>query len=76
MTVEKLIKDCKYIALHCSVTHQRINDHSIEIYRGYAGKSYDQLFYTDGHTDINEALQKAFDFLNEYKRENGSEPKW
>jgi len=58
----ELINECISRNLHCSITYQRINDFSIEIYRGYK-TSYEKVFYTDGHIKPNKAIKEALNFL-------------
>ncbi len=58
----KLFEECKCRAMNCSITYQRINDYSVEIYRGYKS-SYVKIFYTDGHIDKKKAIKKALKFL-------------
>ena len=61
--IKKLILECKDLNLHCSVTYQKITDFSVEIYKGYE-KKYEKVYYTDGHSKINDAVKKAQRFLN------------
>ncbi len=56
----KLEEFCISRDYNISVTWQRMTDWSIEIYTGYKTK-YSKLFYTDGHIDKSEALNKAFE---------------
>lgn len=58
----RLFAECQNRNLHASITYQRINDFSIEIYTGYVS-NYVKLFYTDGHTDLNAAIKAALGFL-------------
>lgn len=46
---EKVFEICQNNNLNVSLTWQRINDYSIEIYKGYKS-SYELIFYTDGDT--------------------------
>ena len=62
--MKKIFEICQNNNLNVSVTWQRINDYSIEIYKGYKS-SYEVIFYTDGHTDKKQAIKKALRFLNE-----------
>lgn len=62
--VTKLFAECKNKNLHCSITHQRNNDISVEIYTGYVD-TYKQLYYTDGHIKIKKAVNEALEFLSE-----------
>ena len=59
---ETLINLCKSRNLHCSITYQKINDISIEIYSGYIS-NYEKIYYTDGHINIDDALIVAITFL-------------
>jgi hypothetical protein len=62
--MKKLFEMCQNNNVNVSFTWQRINDYSIEIYKGYKS-SYELIFYTDGHTDKKQAIKKALLFLNE-----------
>ena len=62
--MKKLFEISQNNNVNVSLTWQRINDHSIEIYKGYKA-SYELIFYTDGHTDKKQAIKKALRFLNE-----------
>ena len=62
--MKKIFEICQDRNLNVSFTWQRINDYSIEIYKGYKS-SYELIFYTDGHTDKKQAIKKALRFLNE-----------
>ena len=62
--MKKVFEICQNNNLNVSFTWQRIDDYSIEIYKGYK-LSYELLFYTDGHTDKKQAIKKALRFLNE-----------
>ena len=62
--MKKIFEVCQINNLNVSFTWQRINDYSIEIYKGYKS-SYELIFYTDGHTDKKQAIKKALRFLNE-----------
>ena len=62
--MKKVFEICQNNNLNVSVTWQRINDYSIEIYKGYKS-SYEVIFYTDGHTDKKQAIKTALRFLNE-----------
>lgn len=55
--MKKLFEMCQNNNVNVSFTWQRINDYSIEIYKGYKS-SYELIFYTDGHTDKNKQLKK------------------
>ena len=56
--MKKLFEICQNNNVNVSFTWQRINDYSIEIYKGYKA-SYELIFYTDGHTDKKQAIKKA-----------------
>ena len=58
----QLFNECKERSLNCSLTYQRINDYSIEIYTGYKD-SYKKVFYTDGHLDKIFAIKSALNFI-------------
>jgi len=60
--VEELMHECISRNMNCSVTYQRINDFSVEIYKGY-GTGYKCLFYTDGHIKLKKAIRAALNFL-------------
>lgn len=58
----QLFQLCQSNNYNCSITYQKINDYSIEIYRGY-GNNYHKIFYTDGHIDVNKAIKLGLKFL-------------
>ena len=58
----QLFEECKNRTLNCSITYQRTNDYSVEIYKGYE-KSYQKIFYTDGHIESKTAIHKALKFI-------------
>ena len=60
--MKKIFEICQDRNWNVSLTWQKINDYSIEIYKGYK-TSYELIFYTDGHTDKNEAIKKTKLFL-------------
>lgn len=60
---------CDSKNLHCCVAKQRITEYSVEIYTGYS-KSYIGYYYSDSHTDLNEAIEKAFEWLNTESKES------
>ena len=62
--MKKVFEMCQNNNVNVSFTWQRINDYSIEIYKGYK-LSYELIFYTDGNTDKKQAIKKALRFLNE-----------
>ena len=62
--MKKIFEICQNNNLNVSVNWQRINDYSIEIYKGYKS-SYEVIFYTEGHTYKKQAIKKALSFLNE-----------
>jgi len=59
----QLTDECISRSLNCSITYQRINDFSVEIYKGY-GSNYGIVFYTDGHINPKKAIKKALQFLS------------
>jgi hypothetical protein len=58
----QLFDECISRNYNCSITYQRINDYSVEVYRGYQS-NYEKIFYTDGHIDKEKAIRKALKFL-------------
>lgn len=63
--INHLFDECKNNDLHCSITHQRNNDFSIEIYTGYVD-SYKSVYYTDGHIKLKKAVNEAIKFILTY----------
>lgn len=61
---KQLMSECMSRRLNCSITFQRMNDYSVEIYTGYK-ETYKKVFYTDGHTQPKKAIRKALKFLSE-----------
>lgn len=59
---EKLLIECKSRNLHCSITYQKINDYSVEIYTGYMS-TYQKHYYTDGHIRLKKAIKSARKYL-------------
>ena len=55
-TLEDIFAACKEYNIHCSISYQRINDYSVELYKGYKS-DYKKLFYSDGHSSIPELLE-------------------
>ena len=60
---QQLMNECISRNLHCSITHQIINNFSVEIYRGYES-NYEKVFYTDGHIKSKKAIKKALKFIS------------
>ena len=60
--MKKIFEICQDRNWNVSFTWQKINDYSIEIYKGYK-TSYELIFYTDGHTDKKQAIKKTKLFL-------------
>jgi hypothetical protein len=48
----QLFDECKSRDFNCSLTYQRINDFSVEIYKGYKD-AYQQVFYFSYNIEIN-----------------------
>ena len=66
--LDKLLEQCESMNLHCSITYQRSNDCSVEIYTGYK-TNYNQLFFTDGHINPKHAAKEGLKFLiHEYNK--------
>jgi effector-binding domain-containing protein len=61
--LKRLITECKNRNFHISISYQRINDISIEIYTGNR-KNYVCRFYTDGHISLKKALKKALKWID------------
>lgn len=61
--LDKLIAECKNRNLNVSFSNQRMNDFSVEIYKGYK-EEYECVYYTDGHLYYEVAIQNALIFLN------------
>lgn len=59
----QLFQLCQSNNYNCSITYQRINDYSVEIYKGYGNSNYNKIFYTDGHIDVNHAIRLGLKFL-------------
>ena len=62
--MKKIFEICQVRNWNVSFTWQRINNYSIEIYKGYKS-SYELIFYTDGNTDKKQAIKKVKSFLGE-----------
>lgn len=59
---DQLFDECKHRGYSCSITYQRINDFSVEIYKGHE-LSYQSIFFSDGHLDSKRSIRKALRFL-------------
>lgn len=66
--LEELDTLCTDRLLHYSFTWQRINDYSVEIYRGYR-TNYKKVVFTDGHTKPKKALKSAIKELKKHLNE-------
>ncbi|WP_324172012.1 hypothetical protein [Sulfurimonas sp.] len=62
---KKLFGLCQSQDLNVSLTWQKINDWSVEI---YLGNTYRKIFYTDGHTRKKDALKEAIEFMETFDR--------
>ena len=60
--MKKIFEICQDRNLNVSFTWQRINNYSIEIYKGFKS-SYEVIFYTDGHSDKKQEIKKVKSFL-------------
>lgn len=67
----ELFNRCISLGFNVSLTYQRINDYSIEIYHGYQ-TSYKQYFYTDGNLTRMGAIRKAIRYLDKLKKEGNA----
>lgn len=63
---KKLMIECKQYCLNCSITYQRVNDFSVEIYRKYDPQKEPPLFYSDGHLSMKEAAKQGHKWLKGY----------
>ena len=61
--LEKLMAECKSRTVNCSITYQKINEFSVEIYTGYK-KCYVKYFYSDGHLTAKAAIRKGLKYIN------------
>jgi len=60
--LEELIGICKSKNFNVSITYQKMNDCSVEIYSGYI-KKYNLIYYRDGHSSPKKAIKKALKHL-------------
>jgi hypothetical protein len=60
--LDELIDLCKDRNINCSVTYQKINDYSVEIYVGYQS-NYKLMHYSDGHLYSDDAINSGIAFL-------------
>ena len=58
------MSECKDRNLNISITYQKINDISIEIYTGYQS-SYQMVYYADGFIKLKKAIKEAHLFLKD-----------
>lgn len=61
----QLFDECKSRNWNCSLTYQRINDFSVEIYKNYKN-NYELIFFTDGHLKKEKAIKTALKFIRNY----------
>lgn len=61
-TFEELISICKNNNFNITIGYQKINDYSIEIYKGYVS-NYEQIYYSDGDIDLDFTILKAINFV-------------
>jgi len=64
---KKIIKHCLSRDLNISLTYQKINNWSIEIYTGYKD-SYTLVFYSDGHLKEKDAAKAALEYFSGFKK--------
>lgn len=62
----QLFNECQSLNLHCCIAWQRINEYSVEIYKGYVS-NYQKVFYTDGSTSREVVMRRALKFLKTYE---------
>lgn len=60
--MEEIFEICRNRRWNVSITYQKINDYSVEIYTGYVS-SYKRIFYSDGHISLKIAEKTAKKFL-------------
>ena len=60
--MKELFNECISRDYNCSITYQRINDYSVEIYTGYKS-TYKLIFYSDGHLTHKKAVNEGLKFL-------------
>ena len=64
--INLLYHRCRQCGYNCSITFQRINEFSVEIYKGYK-VNYEKIYYSDGHITAHGAAKKALKFLEKNK---------
>lgn len=60
--LNRLIDECKSQELNVSITYQRINGYSVEIYTGYL-KTYKKYYYSDGGSSLKKEVKKAYKYF-------------
>ena len=63
--IKELMAECENRNLNCSITYQRINNYSVEIYTGYE-KKYKKIYYSDGHLRMKNAIKNGLKYLKNY----------
>ncbi len=63
----QLIAECQARDWNISLTWQKINEWSIEIYTGYKS-NYEEKYYTDGHMTKEVAIETALEFFEEFNK--------
>lgn len=63
----ELISECQRRDWNISLTWQKINEWSVEIYTGYKS-SYEKKYYTDGHMTKEVAIETALEFFEEFNK--------
>jgi hypothetical protein len=61
-SINLLFRWCAQSNYNCSITYQRINEYSVEIYKGYK-TNYEKIYYSDGHLTPLEAAKQGLKFL-------------
>ncbi len=64
---EQLIAECQNRDWNISLTWQKINEWSVEIYTGYKS-NYEKKYYTDGHMTKEVAIETALEFFEEFNK--------
>ena len=65
LDVISLMREFENRNLNCSISYQRVNDLSLEIYTGYKS-NYQSYFYTDGHVEFGTLIRAGVDFLEQH----------
>ncbi len=64
---QEFIALCQNRAFNFSLTWQKMDDWSLEIYTGYSKHSYELRFYTDGHSKREDAIKEGLEYMRDLK---------